>query len=261
MIIEKRTLTFNRILTDLACRNCLVARDFRIRIADFGLSRDVSEKGYFRSEGETHLPIRWMAPEALMENRFDLDCKCNILIFRVFVTLPGDIWSFGVVLWEIFSFGLEPYSNIHNNVLIENIITGHRLARPNQTPEAIYNMMMLCWGAVRPTFGYLAAALEQWAQTGDYSTHLIASAVMSNIVPPTPTATPGLQAPSLILDASGQAARRHSNYKKIPAPAHNLTHEQIREHIRVNSPRFFNKDQDVFTFDNISLVGTSVEVG
>ena len=123
-------------------------------------------------------------------------------------------------------------------------------------------MMMLCWGAARPSFAYMASALDQWAGTGDFSTHLIASAVFSNNVATTPIPTPNLLSPNNI-DGNDRPApkKKHSNYEKLPAPAHSLTHEQIREHIRINTPRFFNKDQDVFTFDNISLVGTSIQVG
>ncbi|ROT61155.1 putative high affinity nerve growth factor receptor-like, partial [Penaeus vannamei] len=86
---------------DLACRNCLVGENLCVKISDFGMSRDVYTCDYYKVGGSRMLPVRWMAPESIMYGKF---------------TLESDVWSFGVVLWEIYSFGKQPYygnSNEH----------------------------------------------------------------------------------------------------------------------------------------------------
>ena len=75
---------------DLAARNILVAKDYIIKIADFGLARDVQINDYYRKKGEGFLPVRWMAPESLLENRF---------------SVKSDVWSFSVLIWVIMTLG------------------------------------------------------------------------------------------------------------------------------------------------------------
>ena len=97
---------------DIAARNCLVSSTDvdkrRIKIGDFGLARDIYKNDYYKKEGEGLLPVRWMAPESLMDGVF---------------TTQSDVWSFGVVLWEILTMGAKPYPAMSNvEVLLENII-------------------------------------------------------------------------------------------------------------------------------------------
>nr|CAD7568545.1 unnamed protein product [Timema californicum] len=84
---------------DLACRNCLVGSGLTVKIADFGMSRDVYTCDYYKIGGSRLLPVRWMSPESVMYGRF---------------TLESDVWSYGVVLWEIYSMGKQPYYG-HSN--------------------------------------------------------------------------------------------------------------------------------------------------
>ncbi|CAH1238953.1 MET [Branchiostoma lanceolatum] len=104
---------------DLAARNCMLDDQSHLKVADFGLCRDVSEKGYYRIQHrDVALPAKWMAPESYEEQIFDT---------------KTDVWSYGVVLWEIFSGGKTPYPGVHRFV-IEYILDGNRMERPNMCP-------------------------------------------------------------------------------------------------------------------------------
>ncbi|CAB1319460.1 unnamed protein product [Coregonus sp. 'balchen'] len=85
---------------DLATRNCLVGENLLVKIGDFGMSRDVYSTDYYRVGGHTMLPIRWMPPESIMYRKF---------------TTESDVWSLGVVLWEIFTYGKQPWYQLSNN--------------------------------------------------------------------------------------------------------------------------------------------------
>ncbi|KZS05363.1 Uncharacterized protein APZ42_031468 [Daphnia magna] len=102
---------------DLATRNCLVGRNLVVKIGDFGMSRDIYSCDYYRAGGHTLLPVRWMPPESITYRKF---------------TSESDVWSFGVVLWEIFLFGKQPcYGNSYQEVI--------RQPSPTKSLEATYN--------------------------------------------------------------------------------------------------------------------------
>ncbi|XP_033337466.2 vascular endothelial growth factor receptor 3 isoform X1 [Megalopta genalis] len=116
---------------DLAARNILVGADNTLKISDFGLSR--SGIYVIRScKGKTHhLPIRWMSPEALRDRSF---------------SSKSDVWSFGVVLWEICTYGAFPYSNVQDDRLSSYIVKENgRLEQPDDISHDIYNVMRSCW--------------------------------------------------------------------------------------------------------------------
>lgn len=115
---------------DLATRNCLVGHNLVVKIGDFGMSRDIYSTDYYRVGGRTMLPIRWMPPESILYRKF---------------TTESDIWSFGVVLWEIFTYGKQPWYQLSNTEAIECITQGRELERPRTCPAEVYDVMQSCW--------------------------------------------------------------------------------------------------------------------
>ena len=145
---------------DLAARNVLVSKDLVIKIGDFGLARDVHKNDYYRKIGDGWLPIRWMSPEAVFERKY---------------TSMSDVWSFGVLLWEIMSLGASPYPSVTKmEVLFQMLKEGHRMERPKNCSIEIYLIMRDCWNHSpdqRPSFSSLVEDFERlltMAREGDY---------------------------------------------------------------------------------------------
>lgn len=117
---------------DLAARNCLVGRGLVVKISDFGLSRDVYASEYYRMDKTRMLPVRWLPPEAFVDGKF---------------TTYSDVYSYGVLLWEIFTFAKLPYEDFDNGQAMELILEGQLLKKPEECPDPIYDVMMKCWQA------------------------------------------------------------------------------------------------------------------
>ncbi|GAB6022302.1 hypothetical protein CHUAL_006423 [Chamberlinius hualienensis] len=135
---------------DLATRNCLVGELLTVKISDFGLSRDIYSSDYYRVQSKSLLPVRWMPPESILYGKFTTD---------------SDVWSFGVVLWEIWSYGLQPYYGCTNQEVVDMIRCRQLLPCPEGCPLHIYTLMVECWHEVasrRPTFKEIHARLRQW---------------------------------------------------------------------------------------------------
>ncbi|CAG4945767.1 tyrosine-protein kinase Fer isoform X3 [Colias croceus] len=113
---------------DLAARNCLVGDDNIVKISDFGMSRE--EEEYIVSGGMKQIPIKWTAPEALNFGKYTSLC---------------DVWSYGVLVWEIFSKGDTPYAGMSNSRAREKIDQGYRMPAPEGCPEEVYALMLRCW--------------------------------------------------------------------------------------------------------------------
>jgi len=139
---------------DLAARNILVGDDLNVKISDFGLSRNVYSTDYYcvqsNVQSQSLLPVRWMPPEAILFGKF---------------TAESDVWSFGVLMWEIYSYGLQPYYGYANTEVIEMIRARQVLPSPADCPPRAYSHMLECWNEVparRSTFRDLHIRLRQW---------------------------------------------------------------------------------------------------
>ncbi|XP_033299941.1 fibroblast growth factor receptor homolog 1-like isoform X2 [Bombus bifarius] len=135
---------------DLAARNVLVSDEYVLKIADFGLARDIHCHDYYRKTTDGRLPVKWMAPEALFH--------------RVYTT-QSDVWSYGILLWEIMTLGGTPYPSVPSvEKLFQLLRTGHRMEKPPCCSIEIYMLMRDCWSYQpneRPMFGELVEDLDR----------------------------------------------------------------------------------------------------
>ncbi|XP_076330171.1 ephrin type-A receptor 4-like isoform X2 [Tachypleus tridentatus] len=146
----------NYVHRDLAARNVLVNNNLICKIADFGLSREIESttEGAYTTRGGK-IPIRWTAPEAIAFRKF---------------TSASDVWSFGIVCWEVMSYGERPYWNWSNQDVIKSIDKGYRLSAPLGCPEALYRLMLDCWQkerSLRPTFSAIVKTLDKLIRCPD----------------------------------------------------------------------------------------------
>ncbi|NXX49736.1 DDR2 protein, partial [Tricholaema leucomelas] len=151
--------SLNFVHRDLATRNCLVGKQYTIKIADFGMSRNLYSGDYYRIQGRAVLPIRWMSWESILMGKF---------------TTASDVWAFGVTLWETFTLCREqPYSQMSDEQVIENTGEFFRdqgrqtyLPQPALCPDSVYKLMLSCWKRDtkdRPSFQDIHRLLQQSA--------------------------------------------------------------------------------------------------
>ncbi|XP_075164277.1 tyrosine-protein kinase Abl isoform X2 [Haematobia irritans] len=141
----------NYIHRDLAARNCLVGDNKLVKVADFGLARLMRDDTYTAHAG-AKFPIKWTAPEGLAYNKF---------------STKSDVWAFGVLLWEIATYGMSPYPGIDLTDVFHKLEKGYRMERPPGCPPEVYDLMRQCWqwnAADRPTFKSIHHALEHMFQ-------------------------------------------------------------------------------------------------
>ncbi|KAM8776135.1 proto-oncogene tyrosine-protein kinase receptor Ret isoform 2-T2 [Rhynchonycteris naso] len=134
---------------DLAARNVLVAEGRKMKISDFGLSRDVYEEDSYVKRSKGRIPVKWMAIESLFDHIY---------------TTQSDVWSFGVLLWEIMTLGGNPYPGIPPERLFNLLKTGYRMERPDNCSEEMYSLMLQCWKQEpdkRPMFADISKDLEK----------------------------------------------------------------------------------------------------
>ena len=160
---------------DLATRNCLIDEKLFVKISDFGLSKDIYSRDYYKLGEKSVMPIRWMPPEAI------LYCKFSV---------QSDIWSFGIVLWEIFSSGIQPYCALSNEEVVEHVSKGNLLQCPSGCPRELYHLMIRCWESEpneRPTASEVHTYLLKWSP--DYTPGYI-------VMKPSLSSSPGDTLPS-----------------------------------------------------------------
>ncbi|KAL6471564.1 hypothetical protein MHYP_G00202140, partial [Metynnis hypsauchen] len=135
---------------DLAARNILVNSNLVCKVSDFGMSRvleDEPEGAYTTRGGK--IPIRWTAPEAIAYRKF---------------TSASDVWSYGIVMWEVMSYGERPYWDMSNQDVIKAIEEGYRLPPPMECPVALHQLMLECWlreRSERPKFSQIVNMLDK----------------------------------------------------------------------------------------------------
>ncbi|XP_078657914.1 muscle, skeletal receptor tyrosine protein kinase-like isoform X18 [Branchiostoma floridae x Branchiostoma belcheri] len=137
----------NFVHRDLATRNCLVGEGLTVKIADFGLARQMYSSDYYKADENDAVPIRWMPPESILYNKY---------------TTESDVWAYGVVLWEIYSFALQPYYGMTHEEVIRYVRDGNVLSQPDTCPHEVYQLMRRCWSKVpsnRPSFATIYKAL------------------------------------------------------------------------------------------------------
>lgn len=135
--------TNNFVHRDLAARNVLVSDDNIAKVSDFGLTKEASS-----TQDTGKLPIKWTSPEALREKRF---------------STKSDVWSYGVLLWEIYSFGRVPYPRIPLKEVVPRVERGYKMDPPDGCPAAVYDLMKQCWTldpVGRPSFQMLREKLQ-----------------------------------------------------------------------------------------------------
>ncbi|XP_009081791.1 PREDICTED: tyrosine-protein kinase ABL1 isoform X2 [Acanthisitta chloris] len=146
----------NFIHRDLAARNCLVGENHLVKVADFGLSRLMTGDTYTAHAG-AKFPIKWTAPESLAYNKF---------------SIKSDVWAFGVLLWEIATYGMSPYPGIDLSQVYELLEKDYRMERPEGCPEKVYELMRACWQwspSDRPSFAEIHQAFETMFQESSIS--------------------------------------------------------------------------------------------
>ena len=132
---------------DLTARNILVGEGNVCKVAGFDMARIIQEDIYNSREG-TKFPLKWTAPEAVLYNHF---------------SIKSDVWSFGVIMWEVVTKGRMPYPGMSNAEVLRKVAEGYRMPKPVGCPGALYEIMLSCWRdepKCRWTFEYLQMALQ-----------------------------------------------------------------------------------------------------
>ncbi|OAF66478.1 hypothetical protein A3Q56_05795 [Intoshia linei] len=141
---------------DLAARNCLVNYDNIAKIGDFGLTRDIYESDYYRKDGKSILPVRWMSPESLRDGIF---------------TCSSDVWSFGILTWELVTMVEQPYQGLGNEQVLKYVVSGKIMEKPYFCPDFLYAIMESCWmfhPNARMKFEDIIKSLESYTKDPDF---------------------------------------------------------------------------------------------
>ncbi|XP_077991462.1 tyrosine-protein kinase STK-like [Glandiceps talaboti] len=138
---------------DLAARNVLVGDNYLCKVADFGLTRLIN--GEYIARKDARFPVKWTSPEAAKYQKF---------------TIKSDVWSFGVLMFEIITKGQVPYAAMSNTDTLTNVCNGYRMPKPMNCPQALYDIMLKCWEYKpedRPTFDFLFDYLDSFGVSSE----------------------------------------------------------------------------------------------
>ncbi|XP_076595337.1 platelet-derived growth factor receptor beta [Chaetodon auriga] len=190
----------NCVHRDLAARNVLICEGKLVKICDFGLARDIMHDSNYISKGSTFLPLKWMAPESIFHNLY---------------TTLSDVWSYGILLWEIFTLGGTPYPDLPMNELFYNALKrGYRMTKPAHASDEVYDIMKKCWDEKfekRPEFSFLVHSVgnmlaesykkryNQVNETFLKSDHPAVARTKPRLSSPFPIANPAFGSPSSTL--------------------------------------------------------------
>ncbi|XP_033829496.1 platelet-derived growth factor receptor beta [Periophthalmus magnuspinnatus] len=205
----------NCVHRDLAARNVLICEGKLVKICDFGLARDIMHDSNYISKGSTFLPLKWMAPESIFHNLY---------------TTLSDVWSYGILLWEIFTLGGTPYPDLPMNELFYNALKrGYRMNKPTHASDEVYEIMKKCWDEKyekRPEFSSLVHSVgnmlsdsykKKYNQVNDNfvkSEHPAVVRAKPRVSSPFPASSPVFGVPSP-LDRSSPLGHHHQ-HSQVP---------------------------------------------
>ncbi|XP_073254898.1 proto-oncogene tyrosine-protein kinase receptor Ret-like [Porites lutea] len=142
---------------DLAARNVLVGEGENCKVTDFGMARDVNQDDIYTKKSRGRLPVKWTAHEALLYGTY---------------TTQSDVWSFGIVLYEIFTIGGSPYPGINGRDIPNKLQKGYRMPKPKHVEKKLYQLMVQCWQVKpndRPTFSVLKDKITSMMKNNNVS--------------------------------------------------------------------------------------------
>ncbi|KAL3851745.1 hypothetical protein ACJMK2_015458 [Sinanodonta woodiana] len=153
-------LSFIRNEKNVSINPAQLDEELRVKVADFGLSRDIYERDYYTSDNKkSKLPVKWMAPESLEKGSYNS---------------KSDVWSYGVVLWELMTRGVNPYPEVDNWDIVRYLKKGRRLPQPQYCPDQLFTVMQKCWlmdAHSRPTFSELAREIQDMMTVLEQAMH------------------------------------------------------------------------------------------
>uniref|UniRef100_A0A7N6F5Y0 receptor protein-tyrosine kinase n=1 Tax=Anabas testudineus TaxID=64144 RepID=A0A7N6F5Y0_ANATE len=206
---------------DLAARNCMLDESYTVKVADFGLARDVYDKEYYsvHNKSGVKLPVKWMALESLQTHKF---------------TTKSDVWSFGVLLWELMTRGAPPYSDVNSFDITVFLLQGRRLLQPEFCPDALYTVMIECWHPKperRPSFSELVSRISAIFSSFSGEHYVLLNTTYVNIDKMSPY-------PSLLASSSNTNACSSSSSSPDPFTSTSLPSR---------SPLFYQVERDCCT--------------
>ncbi|XP_029009895.1 hepatocyte growth factor receptor [Betta splendens] len=213
---------------DLAARNCMLDESYTVKVADFGLARDVYDKEYYsvHNKSGVKLPVKWMALESLQTHKF---------------TSKSDVWSFGVLLWELMTRGAPPYSDVNSFDITVFLLQGRRLLQPEFCPDALYTVMIECWHPKperRPSFSELVSRISSIFSSFSGEHYVLLNTTYVNIDKMTPY-------PSLLPSSSPSSSNNNNNNSGTCSSS--SSDPLASTSLPSRSPLFFHVERDCCT--------------